>query len=157
MWPILGVENNAGDLLTCWVMQSIWQNQPATYIESVIGSHQQYLELSVMVHWRVKYWKGLQPFNIGSNQPEKKNSSLDLKASIWESLRAGINLKKMFITLFLTATPPTLKEGQTFYKLTHSLCKYLVNKREKSIFNILWIKKMMNWWSTTLARDDSRI
>ena len=48
--------------------------QPATvtYIESVIGSHQQYLELSVMVHWRVKYWKGLQPFNIGSNQPERK-------------------------------------------------------------------------------------
>ena len=59
-------------------MEPIWQNQPATYIESVIGSHQQYLELSVMVHWRVKYWKGLQPFNIGSNQPEKKNSSLDL-------------------------------------------------------------------------------
>ena len=53
-------------------MEPIWQNQPATYIESVIGSHQQYLELSVMVHWRVKYWKGLQPFNIGSNQPERK-------------------------------------------------------------------------------------
>ena len=24
---------------------------------SNIGTHQQYLELSVMVHWRVKYWK----------------------------------------------------------------------------------------------------
>ena len=33
--------------------------------ERDIGSHQQYLELSVMVHRRVKYWKGLQPFNIG--------------------------------------------------------------------------------------------
>ena len=64
-------------------MEPIWQNQPATYIESVIGSHQQYLELSVMVHWRVKYWKGLQPFNIGSNQPEKKIQVYIYKASIW--------------------------------------------------------------------------
>ena len=67
-------------------MEPTWLNQPATYIESVIGSHQQYLELSVMVHWRVKYWKGLQPFNIGSNQPERKNSSLDL-----ESLHLGVS------------------------------------------------------------------
>ena len=142
-------------MLTCWVITNLAKpSQPATYIESVIGSHQQYLELSVMVHWRVKYWKGLQPFNIGSNQPEKK---FKFRSSIWESLRAGINLRKMFIKLFSTSAPPTLKEGQTFYKLTHSLCKYLVNKREKSIFNILWIKKMMNWWSTTLARDDRRI